>query len=345
MYESFEKLYIELTTKCNLNCKICYRQTWKEKDQELDFSILVKILEEIRNEPIKEVIFGGIGEPLVYSRIHEAIELFSEFNLTITTNGTLLFEENLVKLIIEKVNKLVISIDGSFETFKAIRNFPLELILENLKSLQKLKVKEVPLLCIEFVLFEENKEDLYKVIDLATSLNIYQLIISHLLPQTQENMDKILYRFYGNTQLRSYFDEIWRYAFKKGIKVVFPKVELKTERYCSFIEDKALVVGSDGMVYPCYRFSHEITEYIFGRRKKVFKHPFGDVRVQTLREIFNAPRFRDFRARIRCNRYPSCLDCDLVEGCDLVKTSECDCYALSPSCGDCLWSRGFVICP
>lgn len=49
--------------------------------------------------------------------------------------------------------------------------------------------------------------------------------------------------------------------------------------------------------------------------------------------------------RVYNNRYPSCLDCDLVDGCDFVRTSEYDCYAIKPSCADCLWSRRFAICP
>lgn len=345
MKDRFERIYIELTTRCNLNCKICYRRSWKEKEQDLEFSLLAKIFEEIKDKPIKEVVLGGIGEPLIYSYIYEAINLFSNFNLTITTNGTLLQDKKLAQLILDKVTKLVVSIDGSFETFEKIRNFPLTQILETLKYINNLKNKETPLICVEFVLFEDNKEEIYKVLDLLSPLNIHQFMISQFLPQTEDNRDKILYKLYGNTQLKKFFDDVWRYAFKKGVKIIFPKVELKTERFCSFMETKALVIGSDGLVYPCYRFSHNFTEYIFGRKKEVLKYPFGDLRVQSLEEIYLKPNFIDFRTRIMCNRYPSCLDCDLVEGCALVKTSECDCYALSPSCGDCLWSRGFVLCP
>lgn len=61
--------------------------------------------------------------------------------------------------------------------------------------------------------------------------------------------------------------------------------------------------------------------------------------------IWNSLEYSNFRGRITNNLYPSCIDCDLVDGCDYAKNEKVDCYALSPSCGDCLWSRQFATCP
>ena len=41
--------------------------------------------------------------------------------------------------------------------------------------------------------------------------------------------------------------------------------------------------------------------------------------------------------------FPPCLDCG---GCDNVEANIEDCFGNPhPTCGDCLWSRGIVICP
>lgn len=343
----FEKLYLELTNRCNLNCKICYRHGWEETLQDIEFSLLEKIYREIKHLDLKEIVLGGIGEPLFYPYIKETIKLFSKFNLTLTTNGSLL-KDDLLEIVATKIKKLVVSIDGSFEAYEKIRGYPLTNLIENLKNLNKIKQElrsEYPLLLVEFVLSKENQEELLKMIDLCNEIKAYQLIISQLVPQVESNKDNILYKKYLNQELKDLFEKVKLYALRSGLKLVLPKVELKTERYCPFIEEKALVVGSDGKVYPCYRFSHNMTEYVFGRKKRIYKHPFGNLREKSLTEIFGSPQYRDFYYRIYANRYPSCIDCDLVDGCELVKTSECDCYALMPSCGDCLWSRGFALCP
>ncbi|QER41922.1 tungsten cofactor oxidoreductase radical SAM maturase [Thermodesulfobacterium sp. TA1] len=344
---SFEKLYLELTSKCNLTCKICYRQGWQETLQDLDFSLLEKIYQETKGLNLKEIVLGGIGEPLFYPYIKETLNLFSRFNLTLTTNGTLLKNE-LLEMVATKISKVVVSIDGSFKTYEKIRGYPLNEVLNNLKALNNIKQKlksELPFLSVEFVLSKENQKELLKMVEICAEIKADQLIISQLVPQTEVNKNKILYKKYNNQKLKSLLEKVKLYALKKGLKLVIPKVELKTERFCPFIEEKALVVGADGKVYPCYRFSHSMVEYIFGRKKEVFKHSFGDLREKSLIEIFNTSSYQDFRYRIYANRYPSCIDCDLIDGCELVKTSECDCYALMPSCGDCLWSRGFAICP
>lgn len=65
----------------------------------------------------------------------------------------------------------------------------------------------------------------------------------------------------------------------------------------------------------------------------------------SLEDIWNSKAYSQFRKTIYYNLYPSCIDCDLVEGCDMVKSTEVDCYGISPSCADCLWARKFVICP
>ena len=344
---SFKKLYIELTDKCNLNCKMCYRRSWAEKPKDMEKKVLYKIHSEVVNKKLNEIVLGGIGEPTYSPLIYDAISLFSSFNLTITTNGTLL-DDKLKSLIVDNVNKIVVSIDGLEDKYKDIRGFNLKEVLENLKDIYLIKRKnnkEYPHVVIQFVASKDNIEDIFSVLDIAETVSAYQVIISNVIPQTEDYKDKILYTRYENKFLKDLFERLRIHSFRKGINLTLPNIELKTERYCNFIEEEAVVVGSDGYVYPCYRFSHTTTEYVFGREKKVFKHSFGNILEKSLDDIYESNEYKNFRARVYNNRYPSCLDCDLVDGCDFVRTSEYDCYAIKPSCADCLWSRRFAICP
>lgn len=86
-----KKIYIEITDKCNLNCKICYRKAWNTQLEHMDTEILSKICKEIReDERIKEIVLGGNGESTGTPLIYKAIEELKDYHLTITTNAVYL---------------------------------------------------------------------------------------------------------------------------------------------------------------------------------------------------------------------------------------------------------------
>ncbi len=342
------KLYIELTNRCNLNCTICYRKSWSNTFADMSSDIFYKLWEDIRNcRQIKEIVLGGIGEPTFSPLICEAIEKLKEYHLTITTNGTLMDDE-LMDRMIKYVDVVTVSIDGLDKKFKDIRGAELSRVIDNLKKLNEVKEKQKsqrPIINIQFVASMDSMEDIFGVIDLASSLKSNTVLVSNLIPQSEKNANKILYKKYENKKMKDLFDRIRNYSFKRGISLIFPNCELKTERRCNFIDESTTFVCANGDVVPCYRFSHGYKEYIFGREKQVYKYSFGNVNEKALGEIWNSKEYVDFRRTVYNNLYPSCIDCDLVEGCDMAKDTEVDCYGVSPSCGDCLWARKFIICP
>lgn len=343
-----EKLYLELTNKCNLNCSICYRHSWKEKLQDMGQGLYEKVKKEIeKTGSIKTIVLGGIGEPTCAPLVYRAMEELGEYGLTLTTNGVFL-DERLVSLIVQYVDLIMVSVDGLHNNYSKIRGADLDKVINNVNEINKLKKKKgkrTPYIGIQFVVSSDNVDDIYGVIDLADNLQAHKLVISNLLPQKRENADKILYTRYENKLIKPGIDKISNYSFRKGIKLVLPNFELKTERRCSFIEEDAALINAAGEIVPCYRFSHTSLEYVFGREKTVFKHSFGDLHNHSLKEIWGSKEYSSFREMIRNSRYPSCVDCDFVEGCDLVKDTITDCYTASPSCADCLWSRKYILCP
>lgn len=343
---TIKKIYLELTNRCNLNCKICYRQSWDELPMDMDEKYINKINNEIKKLSVTEVVLGGIGEPTFSKSIKTAINLFSSYNLTLTTNGVSMDRE-LKELIARHVNILVVSIDGLNETYENIRGYDLNKIIENISEVMKLK-KEYDnslFLFVEFVASKQNIDQIYGVIDLSSKLGANKVIISNIIPQTENYKTSILYDNQNEKEIKELFNKLRIYSFRKGIDLLLPNYKIVTERYCPFIESNSIVVGVDGNVYPCYRFSHNINEYIFGRHKKIYKYSFGSLDNYSLEEIYNSEEYSKFRNVVYTNRYPSCFDCSYEEGCDIALTNEFDCYTLSPSCSDCLWSRNISLCP
>jgi organic radical activating enzyme len=88
---------LELTLKCNLNCRMCSRQFLSDKTSEMDFSLLTEMLAEFKRDHGEAPVnfsLGGYGEPLLYPRLYEAIalikDLFPQSQLTMTSNAHLL---------------------------------------------------------------------------------------------------------------------------------------------------------------------------------------------------------------------------------------------------------------
>jgi len=104
------------------------------------------------------------------------------------------------------------------------------------------------------------------------------------------------------------------------------------------------VVGWDGGVSPCYALSHFYPYYIFGRRKEVTRYTLGNVNESTLAELWTSDEYVRFRAQVRRFNFPSCVDCDLRDTCDITEANE-GCWGWCPSCADCLWAQDIVRCP
>ncbi|PKM96418.1 MAG: tungsten cofactor oxidoreductase radical SAM maturase [Firmicutes bacterium HGW-Firmicutes-1] len=344
---SIEKVYLELTNKCNLNCTMCYRNAWDYETSDMPGEVLEKCLKEINEtSSIKEVVLGGIGEPTYAEEVERVMYALKDKYLTLTTNGTIMHPK-MLETIVDTVDHLVISIDGNHDTFFSIRQFPLDEIINNMKALneyKKTRGRKTPAISVQMVLSTSNKDQVYEIIDIAESIQASQVIFSNILPTSMEDSQLVLYKLYENTEIQELFQGVRNYAFRSGLEVKFPAYQLKTDRRCRFIEDHTLVITATGDVTPCYRLAHDGSEVVFGRKKEILAHTFGNIKEESLREIWENSAYESFRSTVYNNHYPSCIDCELVDGCDMVRSTTADCYGVTPSCADCLWSRKIIYC-
>ena len=101
-----------LTSKCNLRCIMC--DHWKLKNQEeLSLNRIKILINQIKKWGVKEVELSG-GEPFMREDIWDIISYVSSkgIGMNITTNGTLLSDEDIKRLFDYKINRLQISLDG-----------------------------------------------------------------------------------------------------------------------------------------------------------------------------------------------------------------------------------------
>jgi AdoMet-dependent heme synthase len=80
-----------VTNKCNMHCKHCYRDSGEVKNKELTTKEALKLIKEIYKAGFKMMIFSG-GEPLMREDIYEVISYASSLGIrtVLGSNGTLI---------------------------------------------------------------------------------------------------------------------------------------------------------------------------------------------------------------------------------------------------------------
>ncbi len=338
---NIEKVYVELSSDCNLHCEMCFRNSFEEEYGKMDlktFHNLFDGLKEMKN--VKEVIFGGIGEPLANPDFKEMAGLAKSkgYKLLIESNGYLLGDELLDFLFSISVDEFIFSAEPG-----SIGHGSYLPILRLTKKISDRVVREKlgkPVVTIQTVLSTKNMKNIETFFQKFIDAGASRFILSNVIPTSEKELFLPLYVKPQPTRENDISRKI-----TGRVSVNLPYFELKTERYCNFTQNNAVVVRWDGEVAPCYRFLHSYTEYVYGMKKEIKAVSFGNVNDASVSEIWKSEDFAYFRFKVNHALFPSCTDCRLRDGCDFVKISEYDCWGNSPSCADCLWWRNLVICP
>jgi tungsten cofactor oxidoreducase radical SAM maturase len=349
---NIHKLYLEPTTACNLECRTCIRNTWDDPNQHMSMRTFQRCVDSLSDLPdLQRVVFTSFGEPFTQPRILDMIEAVRKRDLAVTigTNGLLLSSEVCGELVKLGVDRVIFSIDGGKpETYAGVRGAMLAQVIEHMHSLNESKRKYhslYPQIGIEFVAMRSNITELDDLVAMAKELNVSRLLVSNVLPYTEELHDEVLYGYQPVPPFKASGWALKLDAWVSWATQELPHMHWGAERRCRFVQDQAVVVGWDGGISPCYALSHNYSYFtVDGRRKQVERYVLGNVNDQSLAEIWQSEDYVLFRSEVKAYHFPSCPDCDLRESCDLRQRNQ-GCWGWNPSCADCLWAQGIIRCP
>jgi MoaA/NifB/PqqE/SkfB family radical SAM enzyme len=364
-----DKLYIEVTNQCNLNCRTCIRNVWDEIPGMMSEGVFKAILDGLTEFPAlpEKIFLGGFGEPLSHPRIIEMLSLVKSMGMKaeLITNGTLLKKEMIQSLIESGLDTLWISLDGATpESFSDIRmGAQLPNILENLTLLKKMNqghdrwgfLQDIRI-GIVFVAMKQNIAELPAVIEISKNIGASRVLVTNVLPYTEGMVDGAMY--YHSINRRNFdldlplmdMDDNTLKAIRKsaeGIHMTIPfgpSEQLRNR--CPFIEDGAGAIGWDGELSPCLPLLHNHDGFLgfihYGSRHSQ-KWAIGNVVDKKLYDLWNTPEHKAFRERVMNFDFSPCITCG---GCDLSEKNEEDCIGnRHPTCGACLWAQGVIRCP
>lgn len=235
-----EIVYFRITSRCNNNCKYCYRS--QKNIEELNFLELKKLFHLFSQNGVKAIVLCG-GEPLLredFEGIVKELKRLS-FKIFLDTNGDLFFKYP--DLISENVDVLGLPIDFPNDSYRNPDN--LNTILRILNFFKN-KLKK-PILRVGTVVTKDNITKLEKIGDLIKEYPIDIWKIYEFVPIENTNATK-------NKSLLEVsplqFDETTQKIkdkFLKYFKVVISERKDRTNAYFLIKPDGVVFVPVDDL--------------------------------------------------------------------------------------------------
>ncbi len=253
------KLDIVLTKAGNLRCTFCISYDSLRGERWMDFALYEQIARRLF-PTAHSVFFCSGGEPLLYPKIREALQL-ARRHRTFThmvSNGTLLDRKTARWLAADQsLHELTISFDGARkETLEQIRRgASYETILGNIDFLAALKKKQgliYPRLCFHYIIMKSNAEELPDLIKICSQFGIYKVKVDYLNVSNDIDVHESL--FYHRELAARVFAESRRRAREWGILLELPPLPGQGNRTkrCPY-PWQFVMIEPDGSIRFCYR--------------------------------------------------------------------------------------------
>jgi putative metalloenzyme radical SAM/SPASM domain maturase len=189
------KLFVEVTTRCNLHCAMCVKETQGQRIREGDMTRETYRRLAPAFPGLHALVLNGIGEPLLHRDLEHFIELAKRDMpasgwIGFQTNGQLLGARRADSLASAGVDRICISADAvSPDVFSSLRRGGRHEAVEGaaaaLHAAAARRGRPIAL-GIEFVAMRENLDQLPALVRWAARSRIGFVIVTHMLPYGAE---------------------------------------------------------------------------------------------------------------------------------------------------------------
>jgi MoaA/NifB/PqqE/SkfB family radical SAM enzyme len=229
-------LQIEVTTSCNLNCKICMRHNLERPASSLSLGDFKRVL---ASGNFRYVGLHGWGEPLLNQQLFEMIRYAESKGVStnLTTNGT---------LIRSKIDSILSS--GLREIAFGI--YDRELFLQNLPQIKELigeknrHGSKIPKTYLDITIYKENLAQILDLVGLASELPVDAVILHRLF-----NVHKVdpSVEYISAEEEEELFAKVRQLARILKLEIYLPP---KHSFPCRIVE-RSIFVTAEGRITPC----------------------------------------------------------------------------------------------
>jgi len=169
-----------LIRRCNLTCKHCYSiSADTDFKGELSTQAIFKVMDDLKAFGVKVLILSG-GEPLLHPDIFEISHRAKAmgFYVGLSSNGTLIDENNIADIAAVNYDYVGISLDGMRETHDRFRRCQgaFDKSLQGIRLCREHGLK----VGLRFTLTQDNVRDFPPMLQLMSEENIDKFYLSHL---------------------------------------------------------------------------------------------------------------------------------------------------------------------
>ncbi|WP_416515145.1 radical SAM protein [Brachyspira hyodysenteriae] len=292
-------MHLDSSTACNFKCEFCPSASSTNKDyvkMNLDLDLYKKAIDDLKdfNNNLKILRFYKIGEPLMNRNIAEMVAYARNSNkvdfIDMTTNGSLLTNELSLKLVDAGLNKINISIEGiNSEQYNKYAHYNINFneFINNLAFLYKNKKNlEITMKIPGDYLSESEKEEFLNIFSPYCDKIFIEYLTDNVWPNFSVNENSKVINLLGKSQYG---------------------LEVKNRKICCYLF-YVLVLNSNGTISACCSDWQE-------------KLIIGDVRKQSLKEIWNSDKMNEFRIlHLKGKRFEN----DVCKNCGNIQSSQID---------------------
>jgi MoaA/NifB/PqqE/SkfB family radical SAM enzyme len=296
---------VEPTVHCNLACSMCDNPFLVRKAKYMTLEQFTEMLDQIPS--LAKMSLVGVGEPLLNPDIFDMITAARQRGIEIglATNGTLLTDDKISKLLAAGPKWINISLDGATaETFEAIREGAVfDDLLKRIRQLvSALDSQPTPKLSVWFVGMKQNIHELPDLVRLVKDLGINTLSLQTIhfwgKPEWEERMGAETLAVHPELADK-WISEAQRVARSLGVELEYVNLPDPTGRRACQWPWRAAYISVDRFVTPCC---------IHGSDPKVIN--FGNLDQASFGEIWNNRAYKRFRRELKSDEPP-----DICRGC------------------------------
>lgn len=303
----FDAIQIEISSVCNLCCKFC-PTTYLNNSDEQKFMNLKDIQKlEPYLKMTKWVYLQGWGEPLLNKEVWDITNLVKSTNARVgfTTNGTLLTEETIKKIIKYQIDLVSISIAGATpQTHERLRvNSQLLNIINSIKLLIKAKKqspKNLPLITLSYMLTTESIHELPESVRMGYDLGVDDFYTTNLDYIFSEDTNKSKVFSWQNENIDKYHQIIKKteeYASSHDFPFrTYPLIPEEEKAVCDLNPARMVFITSNGDVTPCTYLGRFINPRYFRDQKiDLSRKVFGNIHQNNFEIIWNNELYQKFK--------------------------------------------------
>jgi MoaA/NifB/PqqE/SkfB family radical SAM enzyme len=296
---------IDASSRCNLRCLGCRYQDpqinfpspGEESQKDIPFELIQLLCAELKEMGTNAMILTGEGEPFLHPQLSEIIAAIKSngYHLTLRTNGTLMTEENVHHLIDNEVDILKVSLWASDQVeyqklYPGVRPETFEKTLDGFCLVDRIKRERkspLPKLAIHHVVTRHNYRTVDRMIDLAHSKGVDAVYFAPFKAWQGTLTDEFVPEANG-AELKRLLNIAREKAGDLGVEHNIQGALLRFEVGNNVWETFPCYIGwfharvkLDGTVLPC----------------DPYEKPMGNLKRNGIREIWEGPRYREFRRR------------------------------------------------